>query len=229
MPLEEYPLMPTTNRTTLLNSYLYKTKHPNYLEIGVRNGENYFAMDAHRKFGVDPEYFFAKRAIIRSLFKKSNWTQRMFRCTSDEFFKFHARRIFKKRKLDLVFIDGMHTYEQSLQDGINSLKFLNPEGIIVFHDCNPWSKESARPLVPFGKVSWNGDVWKTIYHYRQYPEHFECFTYDADEGLGILKRKKGGPNRKIPKIVPLSSYKDMTFDDLDSHREEYLGLRELNL
>ena len=222
-------MTPAINRTTLLNSYLYRTKGSNYLEIGVRNGENYFAIDAHRKFGVDPNYFFSKRAILKSLLKKSNWTRRMFRCTSDDFFKFHAPGLLKNRKLDLVFVDGMHTYEQSLKDGLNSLRFLEPDGIVVFHDCNPWSKESAQPIIPTGKVNWNGDVWKTIYHLRQYPEYFECFTYDTDEGLGILKRTKEGLDRAIPTISHLSSTKDMTFEELDKHREEYLGLREVQL
>lgn len=35
----------------------------NYLEIGVRNGENFFAIRSHNKVGVDPNYFFPKDFI----------------------------------------------------------------------------------------------------------------------------------------------------------------------
>ena len=220
---------PIVNRTTLLNYYLSRRNSSIYLEIGVRNGENYFAIDTYRKFGVDPSYFFAKRAIIRSWLKRCNWTQRMFRCTSDFFFQQYAPRFFDIRKFDLVFIDGMHTYEQSLLDGINSLQYLKPNGIIVFHDCNPWSKESADPTIPSGKVSWNGDVWKTICHFRRYSEFFECFTYDADEGLGVLKMREGVSAHTAPELAPLSSIKNLSFDDLQKNRDEYLGLRKLEL
>ena len=151
-------MTPIVNRTTLLNSYLSERKNSSYLEIGVRNGENYFAINAKRKFGVDPNYFFAKRALLKSWLKKSNRTQRMFRCTSDHFFLHHAAQVCEEGEFDLIFIDGMHTYEQSLQDAVNSLNFLKRDGRIVFHDCNPWSEESARPHIPSGKVSWNGDV-----------------------------------------------------------------------
>ena len=220
---------PVINRTTLLNSYLLERKESSYLEIGVRNGENYFAIDAHRKFGVDPNYFFAKRALMRSWLRRNNWTQKMFRCTSDYFFLKQANRICSKQKFDLIFVDGMHTYEQSLMDAINGLRFLKPDGIIVFHDCNPWSKESAEPTIPLGKVSWNGDVWKTICHFRRHSDFFECFTYEADEGLGVLKIREGVSDLTAPKIAPLSTIKNLSFDDLQKNRDEYLGLRKLEL
>lgn len=217
------------NRTALINSLLFSRSKPKYLEIGVRNGENYFAVDAKIKFGVDPNYFFAKRAILKSWLKRSNRTQRMFRCTSDHFFLYHAAQVCEKGKFDLVFIDGMHTYEQSLQDGMNSLKYLKTNGVIVFHDCNPWSKESAQPTIPHGKVSWNGDVWKTICHFRRHSEFFECFTYDADEGLGVLKMREGVSARTAPELAPLSSLKKLSFEDLQKNRDEYLGLRKMEL
>ena len=123
----------------------------------------------------------------------------------------------------------MHTYEQSLMDAINGLRFLKPDGIIVFHDCNPWSKESAEPTIPLGKVSWNGDVWKTICHFRRHSDFFECFTYEADEGLGVLKLREGVSDLTAPEIAPLSTIKNMSFDDLQKNRDEYLGLRKLEL
>ncbi len=153
----------------------------------------------------------------------------MFKCTSDQFFQNHATQVCLTGKLDLVFIDGMHTYEQSLQDALNSLRFLKPDGIIIFHDCNPWSEESAEPIIPSGKVSWNGDVWKTICHFRQHRDFFECFTYDADEGLGVLKMKEGLSAQKVPKLAPLASIKNLSFDDLRKKRDEYLGLRNMEL
>ena len=48
------------NRTELINTILAKKHNPQYLEIGVRNGENFFNIRTNRKLGVDPEFFFPK-------------------------------------------------------------------------------------------------------------------------------------------------------------------------
>jgi predicted O-methyltransferase YrrM len=56
------------------------------------------------------------------------------RMTSDEFF---AANQFT---FDIVFIDGLH--DQVAKDIENSLRVLNPGGIIVMHDCNPTTKIS---------------------------------------------------------------------------------------
>ena len=49
--------------------------------------------------------------------------------TSDEYFsKF-------KDKFDIIFIDGLHHYEQVKKDIFNSLEILNSNGIILMHDC----------------------------------------------------------------------------------------------
>lgn len=38
--------------------------------------------------------------------------------------------------LDLVFIDGNHSYETTKTDFLLSESWISPEGIVVFHDCN---------------------------------------------------------------------------------------------
>ena len=42
-------------------------------------------------------------------------------------------------KFDVIFIDGLHEYEQCQRDCLNSMKFLNDGGIILFHDFLPRS------------------------------------------------------------------------------------------
>jgi len=63
-------------------------------------------------------------------------------CTSDDYF---ARKKSTDR-LDVVFIDGLCAYGQSLKDVINSLDNLNESGVIVMHDCNPPHEAAALPL-----------------------------------------------------------------------------------
>ena len=71
---------------------------------------NIIPLPKKQKIGVDP-------------FKGG--THRM---SSDKFFKIN--KIF----FDVVFIDGLHKYEQCQRDCMNSMKFLNQGGIIIFHD-----------------------------------------------------------------------------------------------
>ena len=38
---------------------------------------------------------------------------------------------------DIIFLDGLHNYEQTIKDINNALKFLNEKGAIIVHDCLP--------------------------------------------------------------------------------------------
>ncbi len=40
---------------------------------------------------------------------------------------------------NFIFIDGNHTYDATLTDFNNSIKFLAPGGFIAFHNCSSWS------------------------------------------------------------------------------------------
>ena len=79
----------------------------------------------------------------------------------------------------------MHSYEQSLHDARSFLKYLEPNGIIIFHDCNPQYEHAASPEIPSTAFNWNGDAWKSIYHIRGLTDYFECLTLDNDQGLGL--------------------------------------------
>tara|TARA_B110000003_G_scaffold275033_1_gene316481 strand:- start:2785 stop:3576 length:792 start_codon:yes stop_codon:yes gene_type:complete len=49
-------------------------------------------------------------------------------CGSDFFFEK------KQKKFDFIFVDGNHTVDQTYKDIINSIKFINKNGIIIIHD-----------------------------------------------------------------------------------------------
>ena len=83
----------------------------------------------------------------------------------------------EKNKIDVAFIDELHTHEQSLRDAVNCLKYLNNDGCILFHDCNPQSEEAADKSLPSKPINWNGDVWKTIYHFRKLFKTLRMYNY----------------------------------------------------
>ena len=128
------------NRTALLNFIIschHKKNKCNYLEIGCASNMNFDAICLTNKIGVDPD-------IGGTL-----------RLTSDEFFKNN------NSTFDLIFLDGLHTYQQTKKDLINSINILNKGGIIVLDDFIPrdW-KEHFTPRV---QTFWNGDIWKIAF------------------------------------------------------------------
>ncbi len=136
--------------------------------------------------------------------------------------------------IDLLFIDGLHTYEQSLIDVQNVLEFLNPKGVIVMHDCNPKDEISALPRNSLQEVSqlnlkdwtneWCGDVWKTIAHLRSKRSDLNIFVLDCDFGLGIITRGKPSNNLDFSK----SRLKNLLYSDLENDRENILNLMSVD-
>ena len=93
--------------------------------------------------------------------------------TSDEFFK--ENNLF----FDVIFIDGLHTYEQCSKDVINSIKFLNNDGIIILHDMLPRSKTEETQ-------EFSGDVWKVAVDLSK-SKNIEFVIANVDQGVGLVK------------------------------------------
>ena len=183
-------------RWDLIDYLIQKNSFENYLEIGCDDDQLFSKVNIKNKIGVDP----VSGGNIR---KKS-----------DDFFSSN------KDKFDLVFIDGLHIYEQVKKDILNSLKFLNENGIILVHDCMPDSL--SKQAVPRYKMKWNGDVWKAIVDLRQ-REDLEIYTCEIDEGIGIITKRKNTSILKLDKPV-----KKLKFKDYFNNYKEYLRIIKLS-
>ena len=183
-------------RWDLIDYLIKKNNFENYLEIGCDDDQLFSKVNIKNKIGVDP----VSGGNIR---KKS-----------DDFFSSN------KDKFDLVFIDGLHIYEQVKKDILNSLKFLNENGIILVHDCMPDSL--SKQAVPRYKMKWNGDVWKAIVDLRQ-REDLEIYTCEIDEGIGIITKRKNTSILKLDKPV-----KKLKFKDYFNNYKEYLRIIKLS-
>jgi predicted O-methyltransferase YrrM len=99
--------------------------------------------------------------------------------TSDDFFRIN------KDKFDVIFIDGLHTYQQVRKDIINSMKCLNPGGWIAMHDMLPGNWIEAHvPDISSG--AWYGDVWKVGFELAKTPG-IEFRIVKIDGGVGLFK------------------------------------------
>lgn len=168
------------NRIALINSAVRKIlnekKDCQYLEIGCDDNFvfNSIILPNENKIGVDP---------------RQGGNHRM---TSDEFFSQN------KKNFDVIFIDGLHHYEQCQKDVINSLKFLNLNGYIFIHDLLPlnWKME----LVPRIQGHWNGDVWKVGYELSLL-KNLEFKIANIDSGIGYLKKTSEIKYIKLPELL----------------------------
>ena len=133
--------------------------------------------------------------------------------TSDEFF------LNNNDKFDIIFIDGLHQYEQVIKDVKNSLNCLTKNGIILLHDCLPrtlWNQ-----VYPRINSDWNGDVWKAIVECRTY-ENIDTYTCIADRGIGVIV-----PRKNMNKLIlNKCDFRRLKYKDYYQNHEQYMNLIE---
>jgi len=216
------------NRLEIIQKIIDRTEARNYLEIGLAAGKTFLRIKARRKIAVDPCIGISKWKRIRWRFKNLyNMPARYYELTSDDFFT----RVAMKNGLDVVFIDGLHTFEQALRDVENSLKHLNENGVIVMHDCDPSNEAAAYPAtsgeyvaslnLPGWTGAWCGDVWKTICYLRSFRKDLNVFVLDCDYGLGVITKAKPESSLDLNE----EELKALTYADLAEHRKRFLNLK----
>ncbi|MBS1530162.1 MAG: class I SAM-dependent methyltransferase, partial [Bacteroidetes bacterium] len=207
-----------------------RRKKVNYLEIGVETGYCFFKIKAAKKIAVDPDFIIKWTKKLKAYRRNpANFNNIFFELTSDDFFEQKAGYINKIGGLDVVFIDGLHLYEQVLKDVDNALKFLNEGGVILVHDCNPLSEvasvrayttsEVAQMNLPGWDGSWNGDVWKAIVKLRSERDDLNIAVYNTDHGVGVITKGQPDDYLRSPAVAGL------TYDDLDANRHKFLNLK----
>jgi len=149
------------NRIAVVVALLKKFSQPRYLEIGCASDILFNLVDATSKVGVDP---------------LSGGTHRVI---SDDFFKTNVN------KFNVIFIDGLHTYQQVRQDLINSLRVVEDGGFIALHDTLPrnWVEQNVPGLFP---GAWTGDVWKVLFELLA-SQHFDFRIVQIDHGVTVIK------------------------------------------
>jgi hypothetical protein len=180
-------------RYDIINKIIIKRNYTSYLEIGCFKDETFNQINIKKKIGVDPV---------------SGGNLRM---TSDKFF------IENKEKFDLIFIDGLHVYEQVIKDIFNSIKVLKENGIILVHDCLPRKLWYQTPIRM--SDTWNGDVWKAIVECRTL-ENIDTYTCLADEGIGVIKVQK---NNNLLNLN-LSNFKNLKYKEYYTNRESLMNI-----
>ena len=188
-------------------------KPVSYLEIGVNRAETMVRVKANRVVGVDPSPQF-------DVGKLSGDTI-FFGLTSDDFFLHHAQ----KYAFNLIFLDGLHEWRQTLRDLQNSLRFLVPGGFIVLDDVVPSDAFSADPdptviekaralgLVDHGR--WYGDVFKVVrvlYEHRNSIDYVTVGGASGVHGQTIVWKKHPGVAELNVSASLLETLENLTYD-----------------
>lgn len=149
------------NRISFISLATQKFKDCKYLEIGSDNNHCFNSIPVIDKTGVDPK----QGGNVRT--------------TSDEFFS-------KNKKIfDVIFVDGLHTFDQSRKDIINSINFLNINGYLFIHDLLP--RNFMEEFTPPMGTPWCGDVWKVAQELCK-TKGIEFNLIIADHGIGLVKK-----------------------------------------
>jgi hypothetical protein len=220
------------NRTDVIQAVIDHKQAKTYLEIGVADGDNFIPVRVGRKTGVDPQLGFKRRLklALKALGRGylSILLAEYHKATSDDFFA----RAASSRVFDVVFIDGLHTYEQSLKDVVNSIDHLAEGGVILMHDCYPpnagaarsagsWQEAVEREL-PGPDSPWCGDVWKTVCNLRSQRPDLTVFVLDCDFGIGVVSRGEPADALELGE----SELDAMTYVDLARDHESLLDLKD---
>ena len=209
------PDFPDTVRR--INYLIGKLKLKSYLEIGLGNGGTYANVEAANKVGVDP----------------TPWNQgvRDFAgvhiATSDEYF---ARHWDDGTKFDLILLDGLHTFEQTYRDFVNSLHFAHRRTIWLIDDVMPNDKYSA---IPDGAEAlarrkaetgsdypaWHGDVYKIVWmiHAAHPDMTLRSFWQTQPQSLVYFST---GVTAKAQGLTP-AQIANLTYEDTISRRADY--------
>ncbi len=124
-------------------------------------------------------------------------------------------------------MDGSHYSEDVYIDVLNSMRILNPGGIVLMHDCNPQTK--SQQIIPpniSGPLMWTGDVWRVAVFLRTMSE-IEIVIADFDYGVGVIQTR---PNENRLSLdfetrVLQNNLNAFNYEEFDENREILLRFK----
>lgn len=173
-----------------INRLARKNNAQRYLEIGVAEGNTFHHVDIQHKTAVDPLFAFDLSAYAD---RPGHF---YFNTGSDAFFgdlENIKAGIFGQKDFawDIVFLDGLHTYGQTMRDFSNSLQYTHEKTIWIFDDTVPSDPWAALPdmnkcyffrdMTGIESRAWQGDVYKCVFALHDF---FPEFSYATIIGAG---------------------------------------------
>lgn len=166
------------NHMEVIEFYVRLLKPKNFIELGTQFGETTVKI-----LPLIPEHYYGVDMVLQDNMKFLESTHdnlHLFEATTDDYFE----KDFDGRMFDMVFIDASHNYERTLQDFLNIKDYINPDGIIFFHDTYPSTIEETAPNLC-------GDCYRLPEKIRlEYNHEFEILTIPVNPGLSMARKIK---------------------------------------
>lgn len=163
-----------------------------YLEIGVAKGTTFFAVQAGEKHAVDPRFRFDTTC-------RKKFTHETYHAmTSDQYFH---QNLGRETPFDLIFLDGLHTYNQTLRDFLASQALADRNTIWLLDDTVPSDSISAEPNLQKVREArkikgngddqtWMGDVFKVVAFIDSFCPQFTCLTLEGHGQTIVIQKPR---------------------------------------
>lgn len=187
-------------RANRINQILNTLSSPtDYLEVGLDRGLTFEQVACATKWGVDPKIGFRKSFLPSNVL--------IFEKTSDDFFSSLESEV----TFDVVYLDGLHTWQQTYRDLLNALNHLNAGGVVLVDDVFPSTEHSALPDESQARkalrksglkaASWFGDVFKTILIVAEHHPELDFVTFfSGGHGQTAIWRNRPQQGRYDPEF-----------------------------
>jgi hypothetical protein len=168
------PAKPITHSARRINQLAGLSGAGRYLEIGVQAGATFLDVKVPHRVGVDPAFAFdtARHTGPDTQFHAQ---------TSDSYFA----ELPLEACFDIVFLDGLHTFEQTLRDLHNAIAHGHRRTIWIIDDTVPVDIYSAHKVQKDAvtmrrqerrqeNFAWHGDVYKVVFALHDF---YPAFNY----------------------------------------------------
>lgn len=197
-----------------LSAFHRVLKPRGYLEIGIAGGNTLtLAREPSLAIGVDPAFKIECPLHART---------QLFRTTSDRFFlDYDIKKLWGGDILDMAFLDGLHTFDQTLRDFMNVERDGHKQTVVLVHDIFP-----VEPITAMReRISqfWLGDTWKLIPILRRFRPDLKVFTIPTyPSGLAVISNLD--PSSEI-----LANHFDAIVAEYMTHLDEEIENAEAHL
>ena len=179
------------SRPAVLRDYLALHDRCRYLEVGVSMGETFFELEPAHAVAVDPFFQFDLDAA-----RRNHPSAEFHQVTSDTYFS----EVVKRGDLfQVIYLDGLHTVQQTLRDMNNALHHLTQDGVIIVDDVVPNSYKAALPSQGDAVAvqqhlsdpdhSWMGDTYKLVFVVRCFFPTLALRTISDNHGQAVIWRR----------------------------------------
>lgn len=206
---------PPAHSARRINALARRLGARRYLEIGVSTGQTFRAVEIAERTGVDPNFRFDVAEV-------ANATTHLHAMRSDAWFA----QAGEADPFDIVFIDGLHVFEQVVRDLTNTLARTSWRSPILIDDTVPIDvfssltsqREAVRLRQAVGGTggAWHGDVFKIVFLIHDFFPFLDYRTITGSGNPQTLVWRAGGLARK-PLFDNLERISRLDWFALQSH------------